>query len=386
MGFMVTLVTVPAAILSMGNVLDRWMEPGVRTRLGVWLGGQVSGGPGRWTRTTSNLFIELFDKVYRGRGSVLEDGIWVALFSGALSAVAFDIVIGLLLGVHGNFKIVGLALAISGIATGFSFLAFFIYRWIPIYRESNIPKMLAAIFFYIVLVVSSSVLISLYSEEFLAKELPRWLEWFTITTIFSAWVIPLLLISQIRIPVHPLKAVASSLIFLVVISVLKPEVTNSFFDALDRDGIFLLGFLALNLYADGLSLVKTRYILKRGADSSFRVICGLLVLDLVLSAAIFLILPITLGEAPSILRGIYFGGDRPWLGLLFWTTFSTSIVWYLFAAAAIVVHPTATLLRWLSIPFNLREHPARCLSIVIAVEFAVLLVAGGILTVLTRQY
>ena len=70
---------------------------------------------------------------------------------------------------------------------------------------------------------------------------------------------------------------------------------------------------------------------------------GLLVLDLILSAAIFLVLPLVLWEIPDFLQAIRFQGPRPCLGILFWSTFSTSVVFYLFVASSLLARPLAHL-------------------------------------------
>ena len=51
------------------------------------------------------------------------------------------------------------------------------------------------------------------------------------------------------------------------------------------------------------------------------------------AAAIFLFLPLVLWEIPEFWQAARFQGDRPWLGILFWSTFSTSAVLYFFVAS-----------------------------------------------------
>ena len=41
---------------------------------------------------------------------------------------------------------------------------------------------------------------------------------------------------------------------------------------------------------------------------------------------------LTFGDA------VRFQGERPWLGILFWTTFSTSVMFYLFVVATATAH------------------------------------------------
>ena len=81
-----------------------------------------------------------------------------------------------------------------------------------------------------------------------------------------------------------------------------------------------------------------------------------------------------------------FSGDRPWLGILFWTTFSTSVAFYLFVIASLVARPLAAVC-WsfevLSRPFNLEAHPVRCIAFsMTALTTVGLAVVGGILAAL----
>lgn len=150
-------------------------------------------------------------------------------------------------------------------------------------------------------------------------------------------------------------------------------------------GIEVLGFMIFNVFADGVSLVQTRLVLQRSVETEIWQLLGLLVLDLVLSALIFLFLPIVLWQIPVFLEAALFRGDRPWLGILFWTTFSTSVLFYLFVVAALLIRPLAALAKLfggLFSPFNLEAHPVRCLAIAMALVVTVGFIAGGVVQAL----
>ena len=79
-----------------------------------------------------------------------------------------------------------------------------------------------------------------------------------------------------------------------------------------------------------------------------------------------------LGELPALWEAIFFEGDRPWLGILFWSTFSTSVVFYLFVIAAVLVRLFAALARffgWATSP--LQAHPVLCIAIAMALVVTV---------------
>ena len=171
--------------------------------------------------------------------------------------------------------------------------------------------------------------------------------------------------------IHPLKAIVSSVIFILLLGLLRKDAGFAFHEALTSD-IKILGFVGFNLFADGLSLAETRWLLRRAVKSALRGLLVLLVIDLLLSAAIFLLIPLILGELPALWEAIFFEGDRPWLGILFWSTFSTSVVFYLFVIAAVLVRLFAALARffgWATSP--LQAHPVLCIAIAMALVVTV---------------
>lgn len=59
---------------------------------------------------------------------------------------------------------------------------------------------------------------------------------------------------------------------------------------------------------------------------------------------------------------ILFQGEMPWLGILFWSIFSTSIVFYAFIITAFVYswfHPVIKLIGW----FDIEQRPAQSLAL-----------------------
>lgn len=114
------------------------------------------------------------------------------------------------------------------------------------------------------------------------------------------------ILSRIHILVHPLKALGSSLAFIIVVSLftslIRVDAATSFYTELtdhEGEGVITLVFLAFNMFADGISLLETRWVLQRGADAGVVKLLGLLAFDLIVSAAIFLILPLELGQIPA---------------------------------------------------------------------------------------
>jgi hypothetical protein len=142
---------------------------------------------------------------------------------------------------------------------------------------------------------------------------------------------------SVHISVHPLRALASSLVFIIVVSLIgsliRADAASTLLDTINREGMKVLSFIAFNIFGDAISLLETRWVLQRGSSATVVQLLGLLVLDLAASAAIFLFLPIVVGEIPTFWDAVLLHGDRPWLGILFWSTFGTSVLFYLFVTA-----------------------------------------------------
>jgi hypothetical protein len=171
------------------------------------------------------------------------------------------------------------------------------------------------------------------------------------------------------IPIHPLKAIVSSLLFSTFLLLMMPAARYSLFLSIQNEGLLVLGFFAINIFADCVSILETRWILRRASNAGAAVLVAFLALDLILTVIIFLILPTVLGEIEIIWKSITFRGRYPWLGVLFWTTFSTSFLFYLFIIAALLVRLQVSIFnvqRILWRPFDVDIHPVRCIAVTIA--------------------
>lgn len=177
-----------------------------------------------------------------------------------------------------------------------------------------------------------------------------------------------------RIPIRPIRALVSSAVFMALIGgVFRRDDVGAFLDALFVQGPTLLGMIALNIFADTVSLAETRHLLKLGKYANVPKLAGLLVIDLLLSAVIFLILPTVVLESldPTFWEGLVFQGqERPWLGILFFTTFSTSIIFYLFIPTALLLRPLSLIVKNVGAPFRdewIRNTPERALAVILIV-------------------
>ena len=152
-----------------------------------------------------------------------------------------------------------------------------------------------------------------------------------------------------------------------------------------------LGALFVNVIPDYLSLLETRYLLRwlRGRPSAMRLI-GLLIIDMVVTAAIFCIVGFfVFGTIPRIISGgagsligdfllviqaykeILWLKDAhiylSWIGIFFYSTFFTSIWLWLFGLSQLVVTVASRaepLLRVVKYVFPIDEKPFRSLGII----------------------
>lgn len=170
---------------------------------------------------------------------------------------------------------------------------------------------------------------------------------------------------------------------MLVVGLIRPDAARSFFDAIGAEGLAVFGFVAFNVFADVFSLVETRWVLNRSVNASVLGLGGWLLLDLLASAAIFLFIPAVLWETSIFGEALLLRGNDAWLGILFWTTFSTSLMFYLFVLSSFVVRPLAWLLQWMRY-FDVEHKPVGSLTSAAVVVITIAFAAGALGTGLYR--
>lgn len=170
--------------------------------------------------------------------------------------------------------------------------------------------------------------------------------------------------------VNPYRAIMSSLIFIISGFLLVPNARTAYIDAIETLGFITVSFLTLNIAADTVSLIETRWILRKSLSASVYTLPLLFITDLVLSGVIYLLLPIIVGQDLFVLwKSVQFSGPKPWIGILFWTTFSTSAIFYLFAIAVVIIQiqkPILPQLRQIGQALQIEENPTFFIAIVIS--------------------
>ncbi len=258
---------------------------------------------------------------------------------------------------------------------------------------------------YLLIIPSAVVIIIHYTEE---KELLRFLSLFLISSLviitdnllgnpyqdFNHFftiivVVPLFigiflhdflgkwdrLFFHISIP----RVIFTSIITMTIIAFIKKDIAQTFISDFNQIGMILLAYLLLNIFADSVSLLETNIILKLAAKGKTKKFVFLGLLDLILSTFIFLAIPLSTGNLDIFLGSILFKGDHPWLGILFWSTFSTSFIFWTFLLAIFGQIITQKML-WHYIKLNkilpIEEKPFTCLylfAMVIIMPFVFLI-------------
>lgn len=129
----------------------------------------------------------------------------------------------------------------------------------------------------------------------------------------------------------------TSILAILAFSIIRTDVSLEYVRLIRGGEFILLLFPVLNLYADCFSVHETRLVLKLAGKWSLWLLPILLVGDLLLSGALFAVIPLVSTSWTTIWQAISFQGEQPYLGIFFWSTFSTSAMFYLFMASSLIV-------------------------------------------------
>lgn len=392
---MITLLAVwvatAASLVTMGHYLDEWMDDWARDEFAVKIRTRLRPDLLKWIHTINDAFLSVFDLLYASRKPSLDRILWKAvllsysiLFAARLILYVFRIPVP---------RTEAMLLTAVVISLGASLFEQALREAITIARqfaEPSRPPFIRSVirsrtFASLLCCASSAFALWTGTAMLAASGLGISLRTVAAMSLGSALCVPLwMLVSLVPnhvLPVAPLRALASSVAVMVMLAFLFPAPAKQFLITLSHGQWKILTFVAFNLFADAVSLVETRWILRKAKVVSIRAILSLLLLDLVLSAAIYLVLPGIADQNLQLLRdGILLKGQMPWLGILFWSTFATSVLFYLFVLAVLllkILMPFLRMLEGLDQWFSLYRHPARlvAISMVLIVTFTFAVVA-----------
>lgn len=372
---------VTAVLFTAGHFIDEWMDDAQKLRFSERVFPHIDPSRSlRWIQQVNMAYLQLFDRIYGWRSSKLNRNLWLAIiFSYVLFAEARltvyifslqppDLPITL-------FIAIGCAVGTVMLLHGF----FESGELLRLFKQSELERSFNLLTQPGLLLALASGMVGICIIVTLTAITVNAMEFNNLLLIGlgggSLLILPTMaivsLIPESWHPVNPSRALVSSLLFVVVLGLIFKDARNDFFDALLLKGPVLLSFVAFNMFADTVSLVETRWILLKSQSSAFFTIFLLMVSDVVLSGLIYLLFPLIIAKDFNIfLKGIVFDGPSPWIGLYFWTTFSTSLLFYLFFLSAFflkIFSPFSGFLHTFLKIFRFELHPIRCIFFIMVV-------------------
>jgi hypothetical protein len=335
----------------------------------------LRAGPSKWAEEINSLFLAIFDYIYGSRGSTRDRLLWISIFGPYLilliariillifklptpkteAILLASILISLACSLFGEFFVSAHAVARAQEAKPLPFIKL----------VTNVPAMRAAV----CLSGTTGLLTFVTGMIVFRYDGSLWVLVAVITggIVACPTVLLLSLIPPRALPVGPLRAVLSSLIVMVILALHEPTASSVFLSDLLRGNWGLFGFIAFNIFGDAVSLVETRVILRWSRGAPLRTLLSLLLLDSILSAGIYMVLPELAHQDLNILwQGIAFKGPQPWLGILFWSTFLTSLMFYGFLASVVLLNLCRPLIRCLNFFFekiSIERYPVAALTL-----------------------
>jgi hypothetical protein len=368
-------IAVASALISIGHNVDQWMDDDTRDKFGRTIRTQFAAGPVAWSTAVNRAFLAFFDVVYRRRWQI-ERALWQSiLFAYAILAEARLVLLIFEIPIPETSAMLGVALVVA--IGGTLFVQAFAAGGALFVRHEREQLDAAGLvrtaeFRSVILYGSLAMFIYTGAAMWTGFGLGFAVKNIVAVALGSAIGVPTMmaitLIPDRWLPVSPITAIVSSLLSLFVLSAWFRDESGQFLAALGRDQWKALCLLLFNLFADLISLLETRWLLAVSARSL--TVGGMLLalfLDLVLNAVIFLVLPgIVDQQLDVLLQGILFAGPAPWTGILFWSTFATSFLFYLFVLAVVLLKALSPLLKGLNAAdqvLHLYDHPARLVAV-----------------------
>jgi hypothetical protein len=382
------LASIITAILALSKHLDRTLPRSQSAALGTWLTRTAAASFSDLAGSINHWFITLFDRVYAPRQRRLNFWPWaliagIFVFAGLVSPLArleglgrlelaTSLQLGLLFGASfaaallgKSVEIIGISVAVVGMLTALVALSRALkipYEVIPVDRQSSDPRS-------VIILVLLGVVLLVRGRRFLARqplvkriaiicagvgglvglffllranmgaqEIRRVDPWVVmlfglIAVIFVGSAYGLRRARSYLLRISPFRVLLTSVGAMFLIGMLVPESGIELLREIRIGGMAVLSLLILNLSVDSISLLETRLLLGLPGRWTVPKVLGVLVCDAFVSAELFLAIPLAAGDpdvSKAFVHAIAFRGDRPWLGILFWSSMSTSAILYLY--------------------------------------------------------
>ena len=305
----------------------------------------------------SRMFLRTFDHIYARRESTFASDVWfwlTSMFVVSLTMVPFCRLFGLQ---ALSFPIVLALGAITGFWLSLIPIPPKTMRWLPVGLRAGLLCILVVPFRILVLKVHQQPFFSLRELYFYGY----------VGLLLASAGLLFFRLRSVLMWVSPFRAMLTSIAVMLLIGLLKWDMVRAFTADINLYGWSIAGYLLLNVCVDSFSLLETRFVLKLASLGSFVRFFGVIIFDILASATIFLAIPIASGNFGVFLEAILFQGDRPWIGILFWSSFSTSVFFYLYLVSAGALAALQAFVKGflrLDHFLPISEKPFRCLGLV----------------------
>ncbi len=384
-------ITTVAALITIASQLEKWITNERNTLLSRFVNKRLLTTHYSWMHEVSFGFLSVFDKIYIKKKTKISYSIWIGIF---LTYVIFPLSHIVLyissLPTPSTELILGAVLVVSTV--GILLTASILYG--IDFTKNNSSLNSKHNLFYTLTFGIGSVFIAISGIALIVHGMGTSISLILSLAFGGSLVLPiLLLVSQIPsklYPISPLKSFASSIFWMLVFCFAFPDValtitkdpdiqrvmsgqlnsiTEDLLNAIKNNNASWLGpvlFLIYNLIADMISLAETRLILKISLNKKGIHVFFLLAADIIISGLIYIALPVIAGQdLYHLWQAVFFEGPTPYLGILFWSTFTTSAVFYIFVASSWILYILSPFLNYLnsaSIFFGFLNHPIRAIT------------------------
>ena len=177
--------------------------------------------------------------------------------------------------------------------------------------------------------------------------------------------------------ISPIRSILSSLIAIISITAfiflfVDNDIIYYIVEDFHQLGWIIFFYLFLNIFADSFSMLETYFVLKFASYGKPERFPILLFIDFLASGILFLTIPIITGNFNIFYDAIFLKGEIPWLGILFWSTFLTSIFFYLYIFSIGVLLVFYNYSKIDEKYLNIKKHPFFSIALILFLLYFIL--------------
>jgi len=346
------------------NYLEKTVRDTAREELALWFKRVGNRSFSDALSSCNRSFLHIFDRLYSRGQSTLSRSAWlwlIGMFIVSCTVVPFSGLVGLS---SPSLQ----SVLLLGAVTGSIYAALYLLGVGQQRPALAIEHFLGPVLLLVVFPASLMVFERIFQLPNNARE-GLWFFVYVVALVNLIHVTPTATLQFLmwRNKISPFRGILTSLVAMLLIGLFNRNMVASFISDLSLYGWSIFGYVMLNICVDSFSLLETRFVLRVASRGSVLRFAGVVLLDIVASATLFLAIPIASGNLGVFVQAILFKGPRPWIGILFWSSFSTSAFFYLYllsagALAALQAFAKGFLRLDRFLPVS--ERPFRCLGLV----------------------